>query len=173
MKNHYNILEVRPNAGTEEIKKAFRLLAVKYHPDKTQGDEYFTKKFIEIREAYEILSSPDQRKEYDILYQQIFENQPIEQKEKTREEKQKEKERDEQFYYEPFKPFYSSRDRDQQETPQFKPIFDFWGEKINDVLDFFILPKRIGKIIGGYSDLTLQDKPFTEGEKTKEFLKAY
>lgn len=172
MKNHYNILEVRPNANAEEIKKAFRLLAVKYHPDKTQGDEYFTRKFIEIREAYEILSAPDKRKEYDILYQQIFESQPIEQKEKEREEKQKEKEREEQFYYEPFKPFYSSRDRDQQETPQFKPIFDFWGEKINEVVDFFVLPKRIGKIIGGFSDLTLQDNPYTEGEKTKRIFKG-
>lgn len=172
MKNHYSILEVRPSASTEEIKKAFRLLAVKYHPDKTQGDEYFTRKFIEIREAYEVLSSPEKRQEYDILYQQILEPQTTELKEKAREEKQKEKEREEQFYYEPFKPFYSSRDREQQETPQFKPIFDFWGEKINEAIDFFALPRRIGKIIGGYSNLTLQDQPFTKGEKNKRIFKG-
>lgn len=171
MKNYYNVLEVRPSASVEEIKKAFRFLAVKYHPDKTQEDEYFTKKFIEIREAYDVLSSFDKRKEYDTLYQHFFENQPIEQKEKVKQEKQKEEEREEQFHHEPFKPFYSSRDREQQETPQVIPIFDFWSEKIDKSLDFFILPKEIGKIIAAHSDLTFQDKPFTKKEKAKRVFK--
>lgn len=172
MKNHYNTLEILPTANTDEIKKAFRILAIKYHPDKTQGDEYFKQKFIAVREAYEILSNADKRIEYDILYQQIFENQPNEQKDKVKEEKQKEKEKEEQFYYEPFKPFYSRRDREQQETPQFNPAFDLWGEKISEAIDFFTLPKRIGKIIGSYSDLTTKDKPYTQRQKTIRVLKG-
>ena len=62
-KTYYDVLGVQRNASDEEIKKAFRKLAVKYHPDHG-GDE---EKFKEISEAYETLSNPDKRKEYDQL----------------------------------------------------------------------------------------------------------
>lgn len=62
MKNYYDILGVPKNASEEDIKKAFRKLAQKYHPDKKGGDEA---KFKEASEAYSILSDKKKRAEYD------------------------------------------------------------------------------------------------------------
>lgn len=61
-KDYYKILGVEKNANKEEIKKAFRKLAHKYHPDKKDGDE---KKFKEVNEAYGILSDDKKRAQYD------------------------------------------------------------------------------------------------------------
>src|SRR5690348_18354305 len=52
-------------ASTEEIKKSYRKLAVKYHPDKNPGDKTAEEKFKELGEAYEILSDPQKRPVYD------------------------------------------------------------------------------------------------------------
>ena len=65
MSNHYHTLEVFPGSSMDEIRKAYRRLAIKYHPDKTHGDESLAKKFIEVHEAYEILNDAVKRKEYD------------------------------------------------------------------------------------------------------------
>ena len=64
-KSFYDVLGVSKNASDKEIKSAFRKLAQKYHPDRG-GDEA---KFKEISEAYETLSNPDKRKEYDMMLQ--------------------------------------------------------------------------------------------------------
>src|ERR1051325_10443509 len=64
-KDYYQILGVSKNASQDEIKKAFRKLAVKYHPDKTKGDKASEVKFKEINEANEVLSDPEKRKKYD------------------------------------------------------------------------------------------------------------
>ncbi|MBI1785291.1 molecular chaperone DnaJ [Candidatus Sumerlaeota bacterium] len=64
-KDYYQILGIQRDAGAEEIKKAYRKLALKYHPDKNPGDKEAEDKFKEIAEAYEILSDPDKRKTYD------------------------------------------------------------------------------------------------------------
>src|SRR6187455_1186865 len=64
-KDYYKILGVAKTASTDDIKKAFRKLAVKYHPDKNQGDKVAEEKFKEISEANEVLSDPDKRKKYD------------------------------------------------------------------------------------------------------------
>jgi curved DNA-binding protein len=64
-KDYYKVLGVAPNATPEEIKKAFRKLAVKYHPDKTRGDKAAEEKFKEINEANEVLGDPEKRKKYD------------------------------------------------------------------------------------------------------------
>jgi molecular chaperone DnaJ len=64
-KDYYKILGVAKNATQEEIKKAYRKLALKYHPDKTQGDKAAEAKFKEAAEAYEILGDEDKRKTYD------------------------------------------------------------------------------------------------------------
>lgn len=61
-KDYYQILGVSRNAGEEEIKKAYRKLAHKYHPDKENGDE---KKFKELNEAYQVLSDKEKRSQYD------------------------------------------------------------------------------------------------------------
>lgn len=62
----YGCLGVSPSATTEEIKKAFRSLAKKYHPDTHPGDTAIEAKFKEINEAYAILSDEAKRKEYDL-----------------------------------------------------------------------------------------------------------
>jgi curved DNA-binding protein len=66
-KDYYKILGVPKTATPAEIKKAFRKLAVKFHPDKNQGDKAAEDKFKEANEANEILSDPEKRKQYDEL----------------------------------------------------------------------------------------------------------
>ncbi|XP_063925337.1 dnaJ homolog subfamily B member 6-B isoform X4 [Zophobas morio] len=66
MVDYYKVLEVSKNATTAEIKKAYRKLALKWHPDKNQDNiEEATKKFKEISEAYEVLSDDKKRRMYD------------------------------------------------------------------------------------------------------------
>jgi curved DNA-binding protein len=64
-KDYYSILGVKKNSSDEEIKKAFRKLAVKFHPDKNPGNKQAEEKFKEINEANEVLSDPEKRKKYD------------------------------------------------------------------------------------------------------------
>lgn len=63
-KNYYQILGVPPNAAVEEIKRSYRLLANKFHPDKNPGSLNAEAAFKEIAEAYEILSNAKKREEY-------------------------------------------------------------------------------------------------------------
>lgn len=65
MKQYYEILGVKPSAGDAEIKKAYREMAKKYHPDLHPGDESAEKKFQSVNEAYSVLSDPDKRSQYD------------------------------------------------------------------------------------------------------------
>ncbi|MCH6202185.1 J domain-containing protein [Aquiflexum sp. LQ15W] len=176
MKNYYEILEIDYRASDLEIKKAYRRLAVKYHPDKNFGDDFFTKKIIEIKEAYDLLIDPITRNSYDDDLLIFLNKQSKEEKEKQENKRQYErrtqKEYEERFFYEPFKPFYSFRDRELQETPQIKPIFDLWGNKLDEYLDFFKLPKRIGKMVGAYSDLAVGEEPLTITKKAVRFFKG-
>lgn len=64
-KNLYDTLGVNKTATAEEIKKAYRKQAMKYHPDKNKGDATAEKKFKEVNEAYQTLSDEGKRKQYD------------------------------------------------------------------------------------------------------------
>lgn len=65
-RDFYEILGIKRNANDREIKKAFRRLAIQYHPDKNK-EEGAEEKFREIAEAYEVLSDEEKRKEYDMI----------------------------------------------------------------------------------------------------------
>ncbi len=66
-KDYYSVLGISKTATKAEIKKAYRNLAKKYHPDKTNGNSVLEEKFKEISEAYEVLSHDENRKKYDEL----------------------------------------------------------------------------------------------------------
>ena len=66
-KDYYKILGVEKSATKEEISKAFRKLALKFHPDKNPNNKAAEEKFKEITEAHEVLSDPEKRKKYDAL----------------------------------------------------------------------------------------------------------
>src|SRR5471030_2926471 len=64
-RDYYEILEVTREETADGIKKSYRRLAVKFHPDKNPGDKTAEEKFKELGEAYEALSNPDKRAAYD------------------------------------------------------------------------------------------------------------
>jgi curved DNA-binding protein len=66
-KDYYKILGVPKSATQDEIKKEYRKLAIKYHPDKNPGDKKSEEKFKEINEAYDVLGDAEKRKKYDLL----------------------------------------------------------------------------------------------------------
>ena len=64
-RDYYEVLGVTKNANSKEIKQAYRKLAVKYHPDRNEGDKEAEEKFKEAAEAYEVLSNPEKKSRYD------------------------------------------------------------------------------------------------------------
>jgi curved DNA-binding protein len=70
--DYYKILGVSRTASDEEIKKAYRKLALKHHPDRTKGDKASEEKFKQISEAYAVLSDKEKRKQYDAFGSEGF-----------------------------------------------------------------------------------------------------
>jgi molecular chaperone DnaJ len=65
VKDYYKLLEVNPSASNTDIKKSYRRLAHKYHPDKNPGNKIFEGKFRDIQEAYKVLSDDKKRQDYN------------------------------------------------------------------------------------------------------------
>lgn len=65
MKDYYQILELQPNASPDEVRKAYRRLALRYHPDRNPGDDNAEDRFKEIAEAYGVLIDPVKKSEFD------------------------------------------------------------------------------------------------------------
>ncbi|HOP36451.1 MAG TPA: DnaJ domain-containing protein, partial [Syntrophales bacterium] len=70
--DYYRILGVEKNAGPDEIKKAYRKLALRYHPDKNPGNREAEEKFKKINEAYAVLSDPEKRDQYNRFGSEAF-----------------------------------------------------------------------------------------------------
>ena len=64
-RDYYEVLGVARTAGEAEIKKAYRQLAMQYHPDRNPGDKRAEERFKEVNEAYAVLSDPDKRAHFD------------------------------------------------------------------------------------------------------------
>lgn len=73
MSNYYEILEIEKTASADEIKKSYRRLAMKYHPDKNPGDATAEIKFREVTKAYQVLSDPDKKAQFD-KYGRVFDD---------------------------------------------------------------------------------------------------
>jgi molecular chaperone DnaJ len=74
VQDHYKVLGVERKASQDEIKKAYRKLARKYHPDKNPGDAKAEERFKQISQAHDVLGDPDKRKEYDRALTNPFSN---------------------------------------------------------------------------------------------------
>ena len=64
-RDYYEVLGVDKNASEDDIKRAYRKLAIKYHPDRNPGDKVAEEKFKEAAEAYDVLHDPQKRQQYD------------------------------------------------------------------------------------------------------------
>ncbi|SEO91486.1 DnaJ domain-containing protein [Mucilaginibacter gossypiicola] len=183
--DYYEILGIDSNATDDQIKKAYRSNAIKFHPDKHFDDPFFTKKFQEIKDAYTILIDADSRSKFNSVYSEYFKTTINETQEQSttysysyrntekQERKKTNEQEEERFRHDPFKQFYSPFDREQQETPKYNPTQSFWGEPLPKNLEFFKLPARIGKIIVGFSDLIQDAQPMNSGQKAKKNIKFF
>jgi curved DNA-binding protein CbpA len=68
LKNYYQILGLSPDCNKDDIKKAYRIYATKFHPDKQNNDKFFEERFKEIKEAYDILIDDSKRAQFDSQY---------------------------------------------------------------------------------------------------------
>lgn len=81
MTNYYNILGLEQDADLKSIKLAYRKLSKKFHPDVNRGDSFFDKMFLQIQEAYEVLSDTQLRNRYDLILNSAYQNKTLNERE--------------------------------------------------------------------------------------------
>lgn len=90
-KDYYYILGIEAGATLQQIKVSYHKLSMKFHPDKNDGDKFFSEHFMEIQEAYEVLSNPNKRQAYDTaLNGQRYEQQDIRERQESIRRKEEE-----------------------------------------------------------------------------------
>ncbi|HEY0220840.1 MAG TPA: DnaJ domain-containing protein [Candidatus Paceibacterota bacterium] len=152
LKNYYAILGISSNATIHEIKKAYRINAIRFHPDKHFGDNSFSMKFVEIKEAYDVLINEEKRAEYDLEFGKFY--QPGIKKEPSTQSKSSYKEKEEvNFNYQAYDKYFNDKDRNLNNTPPIQAEQTPWGESIRGKYVMFSLPTNIGRIISGWSTL--------------------
>jgi len=72
MKDYYQLLGVKKEAPGDEIKKAYRKLALTFHPDRNGGDSACEERLKEINEAYQVLGDEEKRRQYDLIRRQVY-----------------------------------------------------------------------------------------------------
>lgn len=77
--DYYRVLGLRPDASAEAIKKTYRELAVRYHPDRNGGDRESEERLKEINQAYHVLGNEERRRRYDLMSGGPFENRVFDQ----------------------------------------------------------------------------------------------
>src|SRR5690554_5246557 len=97
--DYYKVLGVDKNATTDEVKKAYRKLARKYHPDLNPNNKEAQKKFQEINEANEVLSDPDKRKKYDKYGKDWKHGEEFEKAQRAQQQSQRQYQQGSQSYY--------------------------------------------------------------------------
>ena len=152
MKDYYKILDIKPDASLEEIKKACRIMAVRFHPEKIFGNTEIADKLTEVKEAYQLFTDAQRKKQYDDLYKSSSF------KAATRGLNNIETSKQGRGIAENYYLFGS---RATQDTSDEFPQYDHWGNKLDAQADLFARPKRIGRLISGYTSLSIDDKPYT------------
>jgi len=74
IKNYYQILNLSTDCNKDEIKKAYRMYATKFHPDKQNNDKFFEERFKETKEVYDVLIDDNKRAQFDNEYKSTFKN---------------------------------------------------------------------------------------------------
>lgn len=181
MKNYYKILDISFKASTEEIKKAYRVKAIKYHPDKNNGSKDFDEKFKEVLEAYNTLKVEDDRMIYDLKWSELYgsfneqkkdfeTNSNFESSEQRNSENTSFKKKG--FYYKSPDTYYSQSDRNTHKSEPKWPKFNHIDQENTKDLLFFKYPTNIGRIISGYSNIRNTEKAITGKEARNNILKG-
>ncbi|MFA8449818.1 MAG: DnaJ domain-containing protein [Bacteroidales bacterium] len=154
MRNFYSILEISQTASLSEIKKAYRRLAIKYHPDHNQDDANAEKIMKEIIHAYTILSDTETRKTYDYDYIHRAERQKRDKKEREDRERREQEKAEEKKHHQTEENSYQSYQSHQyQKQWQYKQtqsssqrnnfeetLYNVLNWLWNIILEFIIIP---------------------------------